>query len=505
LESLHRTLKRRLQAVSATAISGVILIGCAVGPNFQPPPPPTAKSYTTSPLPEKTASAPGRDGSSQRFVVGRDIPREWWTLFHSEALDRLIRQAMDNHPTLTLAQARLREAQENRRAQFGALLPSIDANVGASRQKISGAGLGQPNTDIGAFNLINASVNVTYTFDLFGGLRRQMEAAESRIEYQQFQLEAAHLTLSANIVTTAIKEASLRRQIKATNDILAVLKQQLAVVEQQLGLGGASLADVLAQRTQLAQTQASLPPLERDLTLTRHQLAVLTGKLPSEAALPEFEFETLQLPGNLPVSLPSDLVRHRPDIRAAEALLHAASAQVGVATADLYPRITLTGAYGSSAASVGDLFSGPATIWNFGAGLLQPVFRGGTLTAKRRAAIAAYDQAMAQYRDTVLQSFLNVADTLRSLEADARILQVQTDAAQLAQDTLALSRKQFEVGAVSYLTLLNAERQYGETQINLARARAARFSDTAALFQALGGGWWNNHRRDAPGSQQSKE
>lgn len=502
---MQSTLRRRLLAISATVIGCAVLIGCTVGPNFHSPPAPSTKSYTASPLPEKTVSAPGMGGSSQRFVVGRDIPCEWWTLFHSEALDQLIRQAMDNHPTLALARARLREAQENRRAQFGALLPSIDANLGTSRQKISGASFGQPNMDIGAFNLINASVSVAYTFDLFGGLQRQLEVAESRVEYQRFQLEAAYLTLSASIVTTAIKETSLRRQIRATNDILVVLKQQLAVVEKQLDLGGVSLADVLAQRTQLVQTQATLPPLERDLALTRHQLAVLTGKLPSEAALPKFELDTLHLPGELPVSLPSELVRHRPDIRAAEALLHAASAQVGVATADLYPRLTLTGAYGSSASTIGDLFSGPATIWNFGAGLLQPIFRGGTLTAKRRAAIAAYDQAMALYQDTILQSFLNVADVLRSLEADARILQIQTNAALLAQDSLELSRKQFEVGSVSYLTLLNAERQYEETQINLARAQAARFSDSAALFQALGGGWWNDHRQDAPEYQQSKE
>jgi NodT family efflux transporter outer membrane factor (OMF) lipoprotein len=480
---------------------GALLIGCTVGPNFHAPPAPSTKSYTASPLPEETVSAPVRGGSSQRFVFGRDIPREWWTLFHSQDLDRLIRQAMNNHPTLALARGRLREVQENQRSQFGTLLPSVDANLGASRQKISAASFGQPNTDIGAFSLINASVNIAYTLDLFGGLRRQLEVAESRVEYERFQLEAAYLTLSASIVTTAIKESSLRRQIRATRDILAVLKQQLAVVEKQLALGGVSRANVLAQRTQLAQTQATLPPLERDLALVRHQLAVLTGNLPSEVTLPKFELATLHLPGELPVSLPAELVRHRPDIRAAEALLHAASAQVGVATADLYPRITLTGAYGSSASTIGDLFSGPATIWNFGAGLLQPIFRGGTLTAKRRAAIAAYDQALALYQDTILQSFLNVADVLRSLEADARILQIQTTAALLAQDTLELSRKQFEAGAVSYLTLLNAERQYEETQINLVRAQAARFSDSAALFQALGGGWWNDTRQDGPEAQ----
>ncbi|MHB9099192.1 MAG: efflux transporter outer membrane subunit, partial [Syntrophales bacterium] len=438
----------RLPIAIVTAVTAIVLGGCAVGPDFRPPQAPVTGSYTVMALPEKTADAPGNGGASQRFIPGQDIPGEWWALFHSEALDRLIRQALADSPTLALAKARIFEAQENRRAQAGALVPSVDANVSASRQKTSGAAFGQTDTTSGAFTLINTSVNVSYTLDLFGATRRQLEALDSQIEFQQFQRESAYLTLTATIVVTAVKEASLRSQIRATREITALQEDQLAVVERRLDLGGVSLSDVLAQRAQLAQTRATLPPLERDLQQTRHQLAVLVGKLPGEAILPEFELDGLKLPEELPVSLPSSLVRQRPDIRAAEALLHAASARIGVATAKLYPQITLTGGFGSMAATAGGLFDGTSTIWNLGAGLLQPLFHGGTLTAQQRAAVAAYDQAVAQYRETVLGSFQAVADVLRALEADARTLKAQAETEAIARESLDLTRKQCQLGAV---------------------------------------------------------
>jgi NodT family efflux transporter outer membrane factor (OMF) lipoprotein len=312
-----------LPIATATITTAIVLAGCAVGPDFRSPQVPAVGSYTAAALPEKTAGAPGTGGASQRFIPGREIPAEWWMVFHSEALDRLVRAALADSPTLAQAQARIVEAQENRRAQFGARFPSADANLSVSREKASGALFGQPDTTTGAFALINASVNVSYTVDLFGALRRQLEALDSQIEYQQFQLEDAHLTLTSTLVVTAVKEASLRSQIRATREIVALQEKQLTMVERRLDLGGVSLPDVLAQRTQLAQTRATLPPLERDLEQTRHQLAALVGKLPGEAVLPEFELAGLKLPEELPVSLPSSLVRQRPDIRAAEALLHA--------------------------------------------------------------------------------------------------------------------------------------------------------------------------------------
>ena len=482
-----------------------VLAGCAVGPDFKTPKAPTTDVYTTGALPAKTASAPGPAGAAQRFASGQDIPGEWWTLFHSETLDRLIRQALADNPTLAAAKATLRVAQENRRAGLGALFPTIDAYASATRQKISGASIGQPDTDISAFNLFNASVNVSYALDLFGGTRRALEALQSQIDYQQYQLEGAYLTLTSNIITTAVQEASLRAQIIAMKNILALQENQLSVVESQFRLGGASRSDILAQKTQLAQTQATLPPLEKALAQTRHLLAVLTGRLPHEGAeLPEFSLTEIELPEELPVSLPSSLVRQRPDIMASEALFHAACAQVGVATAYLYPQITLTGSYGFEASNVGDLFNSNSVVWNIGAGLLQPIFHGGTLTARRRAAIAAYDQAEAQYRSTVLQAFQNVADVLRALETDANALKAQADAEAAASDTFDLTQKEFQLGAVSYLSLLNAERQYQQSQIGLIQAQAARFADTAALFQALGGGWWNRSP-DSTSAQGKKE
>lgn len=491
----------------AAAIVSAALTGCSVGPNFRTPEAPSTNAFTATALPPETAAAPVTGGAAQRLAFGQEIPAQWWTLFRSEALDRLIRQALMDNPTLAAAEATLRQARENLRAQSGAVnFPKVDAGLSAERQKFSGAAFGQPEAQFPPFTLYNASVSVSYVLDLFGGGRRQLEALQSQVDFQHFQLEGAYLTIAANIVTTAVKEASLRAQLRATQEIVTLEEQQLEVVERQFYLGGVSLPDVLAQRTQLAQTKATVPPLEKELEQTRHQLAVLAGKLPSEAAaLPEFELDGLQLPQELPVSLPSALVRQRPDIRASEAVLHAASAQVGVATANLYPQITLSAGYGSETTSLGTLFSGNSIIWNLGAGLVQPLFHGGELSAKRRAVIAAYDQSAAQYRAVVLAAFQNVADVLRALEADARTLKAQADLETAARDALDLTRKQFQLGAVSYLSLLNAERQYRQAHISLVQAQALRFADTAALFQALGGGWWNRDSEEGETAMPKKE
>ncbi len=483
---------RRVPAALGAALAVALLGGCAVGPDFRRPAAPAVASYTAGRLPGETAAAPVAGGSPQRFAGGADIPSSWWTLFRSEPLDRLVRQALADSPTLAAAQAALREAAENRRAQFGALLPAVDAGASAERQKISGASFGRGGIGISPFTLYNASVSVSYALDVFGGTRRELEALQAQVDYQRFQFEGALLALSANVVTTAVQEGALRAQIEATREIVKAEEQQLDLVEQRFRLGGASRPDVLAQQAQLAQTRATLPGLEKQLAQARHGLAVLAGRFPGDAgALPEFDLEQLDLPAELPVSLPSSLVRQRPDIRAAEELLHAASARIGVATANLYPQLTLTGSLGSETTRLRDLFGAGTSVWSLGAGLLQPLFHGGALTAKRRAAIAAYDQAEAQYRETVLQAFLNVADVLRALETDAHALKAQADAEAAARASLDLARDQYRLGAASYLTLLNAERQYQQARITLVQARAARFADTAALFQALGGGWWN--------------
>jgi NodT family efflux transporter outer membrane factor (OMF) lipoprotein len=488
------------------ALAAVVLTACAVGPDFRRPEVPGVKGYTESTLPDQTSASPGEGGAAQRFESGRDIPAEWWTLFQSEALDQLIRAALADSPTVSAADARLREAQENVRADTGgALVPNIDGNLSARRSQFTGASFGQPDVKGSLFNLFNASVNVTYALDLFGGARRGLEALQSEAQYQQFQLEGAYLALTANIVTAAVKEASLRAQIDAAGQIADAQEKQLGVVELQEELGGASRADVLAQRAQLAETRASVPPLELELARTRHQLAALAGRFPSESSLPEFNLDAIKLPTDLPVSLPSEVVRRRPDILASEAQLHEASAKIGVATAALFPQITLTGNYGSQASRSGDLFTAGTGVWGIGAGLLQPLFRGGELTHQRRAALAAYDAAAAQYRQTVLLSFQNVADVLRALEADARTLEARSRAEEAAKDSLDLAQKQFDLGGVNVLALLEAQRQVQQARIGRIQAQAARVADTAALFQALGGGWWNRPASAAPEKSEPKE
>ncbi len=476
-----------------TLVAGLVLTGCAVGPDYRSPEPPKDDIYTPFPLPPETASATGKAGLAQRFVPRQDIPAQWWTLFHSEPLDQLVRQAISGSPTLEAAQATLRRAKEDFNARAGTeFYPSVDIKASASRQKVSGASFGQPNVNLNAFDLYNASVNVTYLLDVFGGGRRELEALQSQVDYQRFQMEGAYLTLTSNVVTAAIQEASLREQIRATREILALQEKQLKVVNQQFELGAIARTDVLAQQVQLAQTRTTLPPLEKALDQNRHLLAVLVGKFPNEASgMPQFTIDELQLPQELPVSLPSLLVRQRPDIRASEALLHAASAQIGVATANLYPQITLTGSYGTESTPPGTLFGSGTDIWSLGSGLTQPLFHGGELNARKRGAEASYDAAAALYKETVLTAFQNVADVLRALDADADTLRAQADAEAAAGEALAMAQRQFEVGAVSYLSLLNAQRQYQQARISLAQAQAARYADTAALFQALGGGWWN--------------
>lgn len=491
-------MQRTHHAAFVLATSAVILAGCAVGPNFRQPDAPATTRYTEAPLPAETASAAGAAGVAQRFVPGRELPAQWWALFHSDPLDRLVRQAIADSPNLAAAQAALRVARENLAAQTGALsYPKVDGNLGATREKITGAAFGQPGGGSSLFSLYNASVSVSYALDVAGGNKRQIEALQSLVDYQSYQLEAAHLALTSNVVTAAVKEASLRAQIDATRDIVDAQNKQLDLVRRQFELGAVARLNLVAQQSQAAQTEALLPPLERELAQTRHQLAALTGRLPSDGGIPAFDLAALALPQELPLSLPSALARQRPDIRAAEALLHQASAQIGVATANQYPQITLSGSFGAQATQLDKLFAGP-TVWSIGAGLLQPLFHAGELQAKRRAAVAAYDQAAAQYRQTVLLAFQNVADALRALEADARTLKAQSDAEVLARDTLNLTQRQFQLGAANYLALLDAQRQFQLARLALVQAQAARYADTAALFQALGGGWWQRDQAAPP-------
>ena len=475
---------------AGAALSLLALSACAVGPDFAVPPAPELSGYTPEGRPAATVSVDIASGAAQKFDTGRDIPGEWWKVFHSRELDGLIAEALQANPSLQAAQAALWQAKENLYAQQGHLMPSLDANASDTRQQLSPAEFGQPGSPL-IFNLFQTTVNVSYTPDVFGGQRRLIETQAALADYQRFQLEATYLTLTSNVVTAAVQEASLRGQIEATLEIIKSESEQLTVVRNQFDAGAASRTDVLTQQSAVAATQATLPPLQKQLEQQRHLLLTLIGRFPNDAHNDHLTLASLRLPTDLPLSLPSQLIEQRPDVRASQAQLHQASAQIGVAIANRLPQFTLTGDYGSAAVTTAALFTPSALIWSAAASGTQPIFHGFTLLHQQRAAEAAYDQAGAQYRSTVLTAFQNVADALRALQFDAATLKAQRAALRDASETLDLARGQYRLGAITYLILLNAQNSYQQARLAVVQAQAARYADTAALFQALGGGWWN--------------
>jgi NodT family efflux transporter outer membrane factor (OMF) lipoprotein len=476
--------------MAATMLSLLTLSACAVGPDFKPPQAPPAAGYAPEAKLAATVSTDVAGGAAQRFDAGRDIPGEWWRVFHSRELDGLITEALQANPNLQAAQAALWQAKENLYAQTGKLLPQVDAQSSAERQQFSPAAFGQSGPPQ-LFNLYQASINVSYAPDVFGGQRRQIESTAALADYQRFELEATYLTLTSNVVTAAVQEASLRGQIEATLDIIKVESDQLVVVKNQFDVGAAARTDVLTQQSEVATSQATLPPLQKQLEQQHHLLLALIGRFPNEPHSDRITLASLRLPTNLPISLPSQLVEQRPDVRAAEAQLHETSAQIGVAIANRLPQFNLTGAYGTAALTTAALFSPATLVWSAAANGTQPLFHGFTLLHQQRAAEAAYDQAEAQYRNTVLGAFQNVADALRAVQLDAATLKADRNALSAASETLNLAEGQYRLGAITYVTLLNAQRLYQQSRLAIVQAQAARYADTAALFQALGGGWWN--------------
>jgi NodT family efflux transporter outer membrane factor (OMF) lipoprotein len=471
------------------ALGSAVLGLCAcVGPNFHRPAPPRVGRYTAEPLPSETASAAGPGGAAQRFLAEQEVPRNWWTRFGSEELNDLVTEALRANPSVRAAQAALRQALEIAAAQRGAYFPTVQANFDPSRQR-NAVGVLAPTLNSGTalFNLYTAQVNVSYVPDVFGANRRQVESLAALAEANRFQLDATYLTLTANIVTTAIQESGLRAQIAGTERVIALERDSLSVLRRELELGAIAEGDVFAQEAALAQLEATLPPLRRQLQMTHDSLAALTGHLPADFQAVRFELDQLVLPTDLPLGVASQLVERRPDVRAAEAQLHAATAQVGVAIASLLPQVTITGNIGSSATAMADLFKAGTGFWTIGASLTQTLFEGGTLIHRKRAADAALDQAGALYRSAVLTAFQNVADALHALDTDADALGAAARAEIAARKSLDVVRHQLELGSVSYLALVAAEQMYQQASISLTQARANRYADTAALFQALGG------------------
>ncbi|HEX4824170.1 MAG TPA: efflux transporter outer membrane subunit [Candidatus Polarisedimenticolaceae bacterium] len=471
----------------------LLLVACTVGPDYKAPEPPTVTRYRS-------------ESASEPAGPGRDVPAAWWTLFESPALDALVREALEKNPKLEGAQAALRKAQEDVAGKRSARYPQIDARGAVNSVDVNAKSLGAPALPFDTpLTLYDASVSVKYTLDLFGKTRRELEALSARAEYQTFQLEGARLMLAGNVVTAAIRIAALTDQIELTQAIVDVQGKRLEVAQKLESLGGVPHLEVVSQSGDLARTRATLPPLRDQRDKALHRLAIYLGKAPGETELPALRLADLKLPVELPLSLPSELARQRPDIRAAEALLHEASARVGVATANFYPQITLSATAGSLATALGDLLSSGTGFYFIGASLLQPIFHGGQLKAEKRGAVAAFDQAGAAYRETVLTGLQDVADTLSALEHDGTALEERADAAKLADEALTITSQRYDVGGVSYISLLDAQRQHREAVLARAEADAARYADSAALFQALGGGWWTEREKQKEKEKEKTE
>jgi NodT family efflux transporter outer membrane factor (OMF) lipoprotein len=507
---------------STLLVSSVALTAsCAVGPRYHRPEAPVNAGYAPTPLPESSASAPVHGGEAQRLIGDRDIPFEWWELFQSPALNALVERAFRANPTIAAAQAALVQAQELVYAQRGYFFPTIGANYDFERQKISGnftvddspgtQGDGHnlnpplldlqhtPHTAPLFYNFHTAQLTVGFVPDVFGANWRQVESLAAQRDAQRFALEATYITLASNVVAAAIQEASLRAQIEATRQIIEADEKSLQILRDQFQLGFAMRIDVAAQEAALGQAKMLLPPLQKQFELTRDLIRALVGNLPNQEVPETFELEALQLPPELPLSLPARIIEHRPDVRAAEAQLHAANAQVGVAVAAMLPQFSITGAYGGNADEFAWIFRHGGPFWSLVGNVTQPIFEGGTLLHRKRAADDALKQAAAQYQSSVLTAYQNVADTLHASLSDADALVANVRAENAAKVTYDLTRRQMEVGYVNYLILLNAETTYQQALIQRVQAQATRYGDTVALFQSLGGGWWNRKGEPSPG------
>jgi NodT family efflux transporter outer membrane factor (OMF) lipoprotein len=493
-----------------------LLAGCAVGPGYRTPQAPADAGYAPTPLPQSSASAAVHGGEEQRLISERDIPFKWWELFQSPALNALVERAMRANPTIAAAQAALVQAQELVYAQRGFFFPTIDASYSFERQKVPGnlavesvpgvEGNGDnltppvqsvtttPHTAPLFYNFHTAQLTVGFVPDVFGANWRQVESLAAQTDAQRFALEATYITLASNVVAAAIQEASLRAQIKATRQIIEADEKSLQILRDQFRLGFAMRIDVEAQQTALAQAEAMLPPLQMQFEQTRDLIRALVGNLPNQEVAETFELDALQLPAELPLSLPSRIIEQRPDVRAAEAQLHAANAQVGVAVAAMLPQFSITGTLGGNADEFAWMFRHGGPFWSLVGGVTQPIFEGGTLLHRKRAADQALAQAAAQYQSSVLTAYQNVADTLHASFSDADALATNVRSETAAKVTYDLTQRQMELGYVNYLVLLTAETTYQQAIIQRVQAQATRFGDTVALFQALGGGWWNRQQ-----------
>ena len=472
----------------ATAIACICLLtSCAVGPNYTRPRAALPTNYSST---SKTVSTQTTGGESQRFVANKVIPQQWWELFHSKPLNDLVMASLQHNPSVGVAQAALHGALENVYAQQGAFYPNVALAFIPAKQQTAKLLTSVLASNQYNYSLYTGQVFVSYTPDVFGGTRRQLESLVAQAQSQRFQLEATYLTLSSNVVNAAIQEAAVRAQIQAMHNMIASQRKIVDITRKQLQSGDVSEADIALQEAALAATESSLPALEKQLELQRNLINALIGRFPDDRLTPTFTLDSLQLPTDLPISLPSCLVEQRPDIRAAEEQMHAANALIGVAVSNRLPNVTIgfTNA-GTAATSLSSLFQPNTLFWSLAGIITQPVFDAGTLLHKQRYAQAMYEQAAAQYRLTVINAFQNVSDTLKSIRLDAMALHVAKKAEQAALKGLNIARRQLASGDASTLLVLSNEQLYQQARFNLIQAQANRLSDTVALFQALGGGW----------------
>ncbi len=490
----HVALQMRRRIGAACMLAG-LLSACAVGPDFQRPAPPAEQRYTRLPQPAATVAA---QGLAQHFQMEGRVDAQWWKLFQSTQLDALVRLAIVNNPTLLAAQASLRQSQDNLRAGYGIFWPQFDAAAAGSRNRSAPLANGVPASG-SIYNLVTVSGTIAYTMDVFGGERRRIEGLAAQNDYQRNVSVAAYLALTANVVNTTIARAGYTEQLQITAQLIRMEQQQLAATQAQVNAGTSAYAAVLSMQSQIATNQALLASLRQKVDQSEHLLALLAGTIPSAANLPDIALRSLVLPTDVPVSLPSDLVRQRPDILQAEALLHITSADIGVATAAMFPSISLSGTYGAVGTSLGNLSAPAGRFWSVGPSISLPLFQGGSLWFARKAALDAYDAALANYRQAVLAAFAQVADCLTALDHDAEALQAQDIAQQSAKQALDLLQVNFISGTVAYIDVLSADVQYEQAVSQYVQATAQRQQDTVALFAALGGGWWNADKRlDTP-------
>ncbi|MES2096810.1 MAG: efflux transporter outer membrane subunit [Pseudomonadota bacterium] len=480
-----------IRSVASVAALTVGLGGCTVGPDYKRPPLPLSEGYVAVPLPAQTTAIPIPTGDAQRFLVGGRPSAKWWTALGSPALTALVEEAMAANPDVEAAQAALRAAQETYRADRGALFPTVGVGVTGNRQKVPAEVASPQESGASVFNIYTGQVSVGYTPDLFGGIRRGIESSHAQVEAQRLTVEATYLTLSTNVVNAALQEAALRGQLAVTEDLAEGQASLRALLQKQFELGAIARGDVVAQDAALAQTQATLPPLRKALAQQRNALAILLGRAPGDQPAATFDLASFTLPRDLPVSMPAQLLEQRPDIRIAEENLRSVNAQYGVAIANRLPNLTLSADTGVAGETFAALSAPGGFIYNLTAGLLQPVFDAGTLKHRASAARALRDQAAAQYRGTVLIAFQNVADALEAIRSDSEALAAQSRAERSAAESLAIGKRRVALGDVDNAFLLQAQTTYLEARLAVIEAQAARFSDTVALFQALGGGWDN--------------